>query len=41
MLSAWSSIPLVTRWIGIEVWRHRRKAKLRDDLAEFNEEHPG
>ena len=27
--------------IGIEVWRHRRKAKLRDDLAEFNEEHPG
>jgi membrane-associated protein len=27
--------------IGIEVWRHRRKAKLDAALAEFNEEHPG
>ena len=27
--------------IGIEVWRHRRKAKLDAALEEFNEEHPG
>ena len=27
--------------IGIEVWRHRRKAKLDAALAEYNEEHPG
>ena len=26
--------------IGIEIWRHRRKAKLDAALAEFNEEHP-
>jgi len=26
--------------IGIEVWRHRRKAKLDAALVEFNEEHP-
>jgi membrane-associated protein len=36
IIVAFSLVP-----IGIELWRHRRKARLDAALAEYNEEHPG